>query len=95
MDMPIDLATSAVNDVTGAYIHPAKLPTSTAQSSTLPEHHYIVTSVGNLVTAAMKVLAVRTDKVAALKEAVVNGTYAIAPHEIASAILANGFGKPL
>ena len=57
------------------------------QSVQLPQDHVTVSSVGDLVAAALKQPEVRADRVSALKEAIASGTYKVDPHAIASAIL--------
>jgi flagellar biosynthesis anti-sigma factor FlgM len=59
------------------------------QHSQLPQDYVTVSSVGDLVAAALNHPEVRADKVAAIREAIASGTYKIDPHAIASAILAD------
>lgn len=60
-----------------------------AQSAQLPQDHVTVSSVGDLVTAALQQPEVRADKVSALREAVASGTYKVDPQAIASSMLAD------
>ncbi|MGA2048181.1 MAG: flagellar biosynthesis anti-sigma factor FlgM [Terracidiphilus sp.] len=55
----------------------------------LPQDHATISSVGDLVTAALKQPEVRADKVSAIREAIASGTYKVEPHAIASSLLSD------
>ena len=57
----------------------------------LLQDHATISSLGDLVTAALKQPEVRADKVSAIKEAIESRTYKVEPDAIASAILADQF----
>jgi len=59
------------------------------QITQLPQDHATISSVGDLVTAALKQPEVRADKVSALREAISSGTYKVDPDAIASSIVAD------
>jgi flagellar biosynthesis anti-sigma factor FlgM len=55
----------------------------------LPQDHATISSIGDLVTAALKQPEVRADRVSTLREAIASGTYKIEPPAIASSLLAD------
>jgi len=83
-------ATSPVGAISGTpAIQASKIAPPDKQSVQLPQDHATISSVGDLVAAALKQPEVRADKVAALKTAIASGTYKVDPDAIASSMLAD------
>jgi negative regulator of flagellin synthesis FlgM len=70
-------------------IQAGKVAPAEKQSAQLPQDRATISSVGDLVTAALKQPEVRADKVSAIKEAIASGTYKVDPDAIASSMLAD------
>jgi flagellar biosynthesis anti-sigma factor FlgM len=70
-------------------IQGGKTSPSDKQLTQLPQDHVTISSVGDLVTAALKQPEVRADKVSAVRESIASGTYKVEPDAIASSILAD------
>jgi flagellar biosynthesis anti-sigma factor FlgM len=70
-------------------IQASKIAPPDKQLVLLPRGYSTISSVGDLVTAALKQPEVRADRVSAIREAIASGTYKVEPHAIASAMLAD------
>jgi len=91
--MNVNINPDSPGSVTALYgtqeIQANKIAPPGKQSAQPAQDYATITSVGDLVTAALNHPEVRADKVSAIREAIASGTYEIDPHAIASSMLAN------
>jgi flagellar biosynthesis anti-sigma factor FlgM len=83
-------SSSSVTAFLGTHqIQASKIAPPDKQVVQLPQDHATISSVGDLVTAALKQPEVRADRVSAIRDAIASGTYKVEPHAIASSIPAD------
>ena len=84
LDSPVSVpALSATRE-----IQAGKIASPDTRLAQLPQDYSTISSLGDMVTAALQQPEVRADKVSAIKEAIASGTYQVDPHAIALAMLA-------